>query len=62
MSPNSLITLEPAYLESARITREVASLKSLVKYLEADLEASKNEKTEFQMKFYRKKKPSKGNH
>lgn len=59
MSPNYLITLEPACLEGARTTRKVASLKSFMKYLEADLEAGKNEKTEFQMKFYRKKSQAK---
>lgn len=59
MSPNYLITLEPACLEGARITREAASLKSLVKHLEADLEAGKNEKTESQMKFYRKERQAK---
>lgn len=51
MSPNYLITLEPACLEGARITRQVAQLKSLMN----DPEAGNNEKTEFQMELYREK-------
>lgn len=55
MSPDYLLTLEPACLEGARKTREVAALKSLMKYLEAGT----NEKTEFQMKVSRKKSQAK---
>ena len=55
MSPNYLITLEAACVEGAKITRQVGSSKSFMKYLEA----GKKEKTEFQMRLCRKSSQAK---
>lgn len=57
MSPNYLITLEPACLEGAKNSRQVGSSKSFMKYLEA----GKKGENRIPDKVMQKVKPEQGN-